>query len=63
MLLTRNSGRKDTVFLLIDKCFAPFSSLSVFYPTEVTLYCLYRELKNIFLDIGIGWRVGRRFPL
>lgn len=37
MLLSRNSGRKDTDFLLIDKCL-------VFFSLKYLLYCIDTHL-------------------
>ncbi len=48
MLLTRNSGRKDTAFLLIDKYFYSFS-LIYHYLTELNI-----SFMSIFLDSETG---------
>lgn len=50
MLLTRNSGRKDTAFLLIDKHFTRF------------FLRIMNIVMNIALDSEKGWRVGRKLP-
>ena len=42
MPLTRNSGRKDTVFLLIDKYFYSFSLMCLFYNIDIHFCYEYR---------------------
>lgn len=56
MLLSRNSGRKDTAFLLIDKYFRLFSLLSVI------IYQALFLIMSIVSDTVAGWLAGHKFP-